>query len=345
MRHRLLLLVLAVLLLVPVPPAAQAARPDEYPCLHPDLTVSGNREVLSTGTEVANDGGMAHAGTGVTFTFQARTYNSNDPATGSLGARWRASYSDRLEVSPGGARYLASDGREIGFTRDGAGFVVEPGPARFTLARSGPTYVLTSVDQVRMQFSAGGELQAVRDRHGQGVVVSRAAGRAQTVANGRRSLSYEYNAGGQIASVRLSGPGVAPRTVRYEYLDGRLVGVTSPGGIRTRYLYVDGRLTSETVGDAAKPAYVTEYDSDGRVVAQTDAKGGRSTWSWDTEGIRGTSTMTDPTGGKWINEYERNWLIRQTDPTGATATFHYDADGNLICRDGGSARAAYDVQL
>jgi RHS repeat-associated protein len=134
--------------------------------------------------------------------------------------------------------------------------------------------------------------------------------------------------------------------VRYEYADGRLAGVTSPGGIRTRYEYSEGRLTSETVGDAAKPAYLTEYDADGRVVAQTDAKGGRSTWSWDTEGIRGTSTMTDATGGKWINEYERNWLIRQTDPTGATATFHYDAPGNLIRvfdSLGHSARHEYDA--
>ena len=52
MRHRLLLLVLALLLLVPVPPSAQAARPDEYPCLHPDMTVSAGGEVLSTGTQV-----------------------------------------------------------------------------------------------------------------------------------------------------------------------------------------------------------------------------------------------------------------------------------------------------
>ncbi|TCC29032.1 DUF6531 domain-containing protein [Kribbella speibonae] len=461
MRNRLLTLVLAVLLLVPVPPVAQAARPDEYPCLHPDMTVSANGEVLSTGTEVALDGGMAHAGTGLTFTFQARTfnltidlcylritdtrtwqvdhwpcenvpkpkpartqslswsvfvpldckfvgspnllsvsltngkgsasasmmiyagapgfvfpdkqaraffgpfamqsdpvnsltgalaavetdasvtalgvplavtrtYNSNDGSAGTLGAGWRASYSDQLVVSSGGVRYLASDGREIGFARHGTGFAVEPGAARFTLARSGSTYLLTSIDQVRMQFSAAGELQAIRDRNGQGVTIARAAGRVRTVANGRRALSYEYNSSGQIASVRLSGPGVAPRTVRYEYADGRLVGVTSPGGVRTRYEYSEGRLTSETVGDAAKPAYVTEYDADGRVVAQTDAKGGRSTWSWETKGIRGTSTMTDPTGGKWINEYERNWLIRQTDPTGITATFHYDADGNLI---------------
>ncbi|TCC08600.1 DUF6531 domain-containing protein [Kribbella soli] len=460
MRNRLVALVLAVLLL-PFTPVAYAAKPDEYPCLHPDMTVSANGEVLSTGTEIALDGGMAHAGTGLTFTFQARTfnltidlcylritdtrtwqvnhwpcenvpkpkpartqslswsvfvpldckfvgspnllsvsltngkgsasasvmiyagapgfvlpdkqaraffgpfamqsdpvnsltgalaavetdasvtalgvplavtrtYNSNDGSTGTLGAGWRASYSDRLELSPAGARYLASDGREIGFTRRGTGFAVEPGAARFTLARSGSTYLLTSVDQVRMQFSAAGDLQAIRDRNGQGVTIGRVSGRVQAVANGRRSLSYDYNEQGQIASVRLSGPGVAPRTVRYEYADGRLVGVTSPGGIRTRYEYSGGRLTSETVGDAAKPAYVTEYDADGRVVAQTDGKGGRSTWSWETEGIRGTSTMTDPTGGKWINEYERNWLIRQTDPTGATATFHYDAKGNLI---------------
>ncbi len=461
MRNRLVALVLAVLLLLPFTPVAYAAKPDEYPCLHPDMTVSANGEVLSTGTEIALDGGMAHAGTGLTLTFQARTfnltidlcnlrltdartwqvnnwpcenapkpkpartqslswsvfvpldckfigspnllsvsltngkgsasasvmiyagapgfvlpdkqaraffgpfamqsdpvnsltgalaavetdasvtalgvpltvtrtYNSNDGSTGTLGAGWRASYSDRLELSATGARYLASDGREIGFTRLGKGFAVEQGAARFTLARSGSTYLLTSIDQVRMQFSAAGELQAIRDRNGQGVTIGRDSGRVRTVVNGRRSLSYDYNSQGQIASVQLSGPGVAPRTVRYEYADGRLVGVTSPGGIRTRYEYSGGRLTSETVGDAAKPAYVTEYDADGRIVAQTDAKGGRSTWSWKTEGIRGTSTMTDPTGGKWINEYERNWLIRQTDPTGATATFHYDADGNLI---------------
>jgi RHS repeat-associated protein len=461
MRHRLVALALAVLMLLPFPPVAGAAPPDAYSCLHPDIAVSANGVVLSTGAEIANDGGMAHAGTGVTLTFQARTfdppidlcylrftdirtwqvdhwpcenvpkpkpartqslswsvlvpldckfvgspnlltvsltngkgaasasvmiyagapgfalpdkqaraffgpfamqsdpvnsltgalaavetdasvtavgvpltvtrtYNSNDKSTGPLGVGWRPSYSDRLELSTSGARYLASDGREIGFSRKGTGFVVEPGVARFVLARAGTTYVLTSIDQVRMVFSASGELQAIRDRNGQGVTIERVAGRVRTVTNGRRSLSYDYNSAGQLLSVRLSGPGVAPRTVRYEYADGRLTGVTSPSGIRTRYEYADGLLRSETVGDAKLPSYVTEYDDGGRVVAQTDAKGGRSTWAWETQGLRGRSTMTDPTGGKWINEYEQNWLIRQTDPTGATATFHYDADGNLI---------------
>ncbi|MEU4607226.1 DUF6531 domain-containing protein [Kribbella sp. NPDC023972] len=282
-----------------------------------------------TGALVASETDAAVDGLGVPLTV-TRTYNSNDSGASPLGRGWRPSYSDRLELDAGGARYLASDGREIAFDRQGTGFVVERGVARFGLARSGSEYVLTSFDYLRMRFSAAGELLSILDRNDQGVVIERVSGRVATVTNGRRSLSYDYNELGLIASVRLSGPGVEPRTVRYEYDDGRLTAVTSPGGVRTRYAYVDGRLQSETVGDAAKPAFATEYGADGRVVAQTDGNGGRSTWSWDPAGVRGTSTMTDPAGGKWINEYERNWLVRQIDPTGATVTFHYDAAGNLI---------------
>ncbi|WP_433159655.1 DUF6531 domain-containing protein [Kribbella sp. CA-247076] len=298
-----------------------------------------------TGALVASETDASVDALGVPLTV-GRTYNSNDDEAGPLGVGWRPSYSDRLAIDAEGARYFASDGRVIGFDRQGTGFVVERGVARFRLARSGSEYLLTSFDQLRMRFSAAGALVSIVDRNGQGVIVERVSGRVATVTNGRRSLSYDYNELGQIASVRLSGPGVEPRTVRYEYADGRLTGVTSPGGIRTRYEYVDGRLTSETVGDATKPAFVTEYDDDGRVVAQTDAKGAKSTWSWDPAGVRGTSTMTDPGGGKWINEYERNWLVRQTDPTGATVTFHYDAGGNLIRvfdSLGHGARHTYDA--
>ncbi|MFC9693326.1 DUF6531 domain-containing protein [Kribbella sp. NPDC056951] len=298
-----------------------------------------------TGAMVAAETDAAVAGVGVPLTV-ARTYNSGDQSSGPLGPGWRPSYSDRLALDAAGARYLASDGREIGFRRQGTAFVIEKGAARFRLARDGAEFMLTSVDQLRMRFTAAGDLRSIQDRSGQGVVIERVAGRVATVTNGRRSLSYDYNELGLIGAVRLSGPGVEPRTVRYEYTDGRLAGVTSPGGVSTRYEYVEGRLKSETVGDAAKPAFLTEYDAGGRVVAQTDAKGGKSTWSWEGAGIRGTSTMTDPTGGKWINQYERNWLVRQVDPTGASVSFHYDVDGNLLrVLDslGHGARHTYDA--
>jgi RHS repeat-associated protein len=362
--RRVLALLVSVLLLLSTGVAASALPPVPHTCVQGDVSVTANGEVLSKGPLIANDGGFAHAGTGLTFTFQARTftpsqnicviqvadvrtwqvsvwpcdnypapkpsrtqslswsvtvpldcslssspglltasltnnkgsatgnvmiyagapgfvlpdkqarglfgpfalqsdpvnsltgalvaaetdaavsalgvpltvtrtYNSNDQLPGSLGPGWRPSYSDRLALDAGGARYLASDGREIGFTSSGTGFVVERGAARFTLARSESGYVLTSFDQLRMRFSAAGDLLSILDRSGQGVVLERVAGRVATVTNGRRSLSYDYNELGLIASVRLSGPGVEPRTVRYEYADGRLTGATSPGGVRT----------------------------------------------------------------------------------------------------------------
>ena len=48
------------------------------------------------------------------------------------------------------ATYLASDGREIGFTRTGSGYAVEPGVAHFSLARTGSGFTPTSFDQLRM---------------------------------------------------------------------------------------------------------------------------------------------------------------------------------------------------
>ncbi|WP_433023397.1 RHS repeat-associated core domain-containing protein [Kribbella sp. CA-294648] len=224
---------------------------------------------------------------------------------------------------------------------------MEPGAARFSLTKAADGYVLTSFDQMRMRFSAAGDLLAVLDRNGQGVRVERSDGRVSEVANGRRSLKYAYNDDGLISSVTLLAPATEPRSVNYAYTEGRLTSVTSPGGSKTTYGYDGGgRLATQFQGSATKPSLTTEYDADGRVISQTDAKGGKTSWLWEPAGIRGTSTMTDPVGGKWVNEYERNWLVRQVDPTGAAVTFHYDSSGNLIRVFDGlghGARHVYDA--
>ncbi|MEV8376574.1 DUF6531 domain-containing protein [Kribbella sp. NPDC056861] len=283
-----------------------------------------------TGALAAVETDAALPGPGVSLAA-TRTYNSNDPTAGPLGPGWRPSYSDRLALAGNSATYLASDGREIAFSRRRGAFVVEPGAAHFNLAQVGTGYVLTSFDQLRMQFSATGDLLAVLDRNGQGIRVERSDGRVASVANGRRALKYAYDDQGLITAVTLIAPGVESRSVSYAYADGRLVSVTSPGGSKVAYSYDGaGRLATQTPGAATKPTLTTEYDSDGRVAGQTDANGGKTTWRWEPAGIRGKSTMTDPVGGQWINEYERNWLVRQIDPTGATVTFHYDSTGNLI---------------
>jgi hypothetical protein len=70
--RRLLALLSCVLLVIPLAPAAHAAPPGT--CVHVDVSVTSSGELLSKGPQIANDGGFAHAGTGQTFTFQARTF-------------------------------------------------------------------------------------------------------------------------------------------------------------------------------------------------------------------------------------------------------------------------------
>jgi YD repeat-containing protein len=247
----------------------------------------------------------AAPGLGVPLTA-TRTYNSNDTDPGPLGPGWRSSYSDRLVLESGGARYLASDGRQIAFSRKGSGFAIEPGAARFTLARSGDGYVLTDFDQLRMRFSAAGELQPIRDRNNQGVVVTHSGGRVASVANGRRSLTYAYNEVGLISTITLTGPGVEPRVVRYDYGGGRLTGVTSPGGVKTRYEYDGaGRLRSEfhddssgnliRVFDALGHGARHTYDALGRVTSSADAGGNVTRRSYSA--TNDLVAVVDPLGG------------------------------------------------
>ena len=66
------------------------------------------------------------------------------------------------------------------------------------------------------------------------------------------------------------------------------------------------RLT--TITDANDHVVVTnEYGADGRVSAQTDANGNRSTFGWDP--ATGTATYTDAAGQAWTDVYAGNALL------------------------------------
>lgn len=302
-------------------------------------------------TEVATDAAAPGLGVGLSVD---RTYNSNAPDSGVHGKGWRTSYSDHLTLERGGASlvYHAADGRNIRFTRAGAGpaYVIERGPARFDLSRTATGFALATYERMTMAFSATGALTGIRDRNGQGVTVSQSNGRVLAVSNGRRAIRYVYDAAGPLTSVILAAPGMDSRVVRYGYQDGRLTEVTSPGGLKTRYGYDDaGRLTTRTTGDRPTPEITTKYDAAGRVESQTDGNGHTMRWSWAEGGVAlsGTSTMTDPTGARWQNEYKRGWLVGQVDPSGTAVRFSYDAAGNLthiLDAQGNGARQAYDAR-
>lgn len=65
----------AFLLLTPVIAASgPAAYAEDGTCIHVDISITANGELLTKGPQIANDGGFGHAGTGQTFTFKARTF-------------------------------------------------------------------------------------------------------------------------------------------------------------------------------------------------------------------------------------------------------------------------------
>jgi hypothetical protein len=65
-------MLLALLLVVPLSVPAAPSYAEDGTCIHVDVSVSAGGELLSKGPQIANDGGFGHAGTGQTFTFQAR---------------------------------------------------------------------------------------------------------------------------------------------------------------------------------------------------------------------------------------------------------------------------------
>src|SRR5688572_6214498 len=72
---RLLLLFLSLLLLIPLSVTQpNAAHAEDGTCIHVDVSITASGELLTKGPQLANDGGFGHAGTGQTFTFQARTF-------------------------------------------------------------------------------------------------------------------------------------------------------------------------------------------------------------------------------------------------------------------------------
>jgi RHS repeat-associated protein len=278
----------------------------------------------ATGNYVTAVTDLALPGRGLGFAF-ARTYNSLDPAVGPLGPGWRHGYAARiiLEAS-GAARFVAEDGAQYLFAPDGAGGFVQPAGATSRLAAVPGGYEVTRRDQVRYRFDSGGQLTSLTDRNGNALGFAYTGGNLAAISDTvGRVVALGYDPSNRLIS--LADP--AGRTVAYAYdAAGRLASVTDVRGGLTRYTYdAAGRLA--TITDQAGHVLVTNtYGADGRVVEQLDARGFRSTFAWDP--VTGTSTFTDARGGRWIDVYESNKLVRQTDPLGALTSYGYDAAFN-----------------
>lgn len=278
---------------------------------------------------------------GIPFAF-IRTYNSNDTYDGPLGRGWSHPYDMRLVVAGTSVVLRASDGQQVGYTRQSDNTFLAPPGARSVLSLNGTGYKLQTPAHDVYLFDSAGQLTAMRDRAGLGLSMAYASGVLTTVTDAAgRVASLSYTAG------RLTGIALADgRTVAYGYTGGLLTSFTDARGKVTTYGYDAGPRLNDVIDPLGDHQLRNTYDpASARVVSQLDALGRMTTYGWDA--ATGTSTMTDPRGGRWRDVYRNNVLVQQINPLDQVKTLLYDDKLRLVevtDANGTPTRMSYDVR-
>jgi len=278
----------------------------------------------ATGNYTESMTDLTMPGIGIPFRF-TRSYNSADDTAGELGRGWTHRYAASLTVEPdGNIRFRAEDGSQIMFASTESGsYIAAPG-ARSRLISTPTGYELTSRSQLKYGFDAGGRLVALSDRNGNQIDLAYSAGLLTTLTDtAGRVVTFGHDAQGNLTSATLPDG----RALTFGYTGGLLTSATDPRGKQRTYTYdTDGRLINMHDEDGERVVQ-NVYGSDGRVAAQTDARGQITTFAWDQE--TQTSKVTDPRGNVWTEVYLNNLLQRQIDPLNNVRQFSYDDDLNI----------------
>lgn len=297
-----------------------------------------------------------------------RQYNAKGASfAGSLGYGWSFAYDERLgEMADGSLLWRKHDGGLMIFTEQD-GVYRAPAGYDYELTAAEDGYTITDLsDGSLREFNVYGLLTALADVRGSRTELSYDwTYHLQSVTSpSGKQYTFTLDESERIASVTLPDGG----TVAYAYDEaGNLANVTNPAGGVIRYTYdSEHRMTAWYDGNA-HCVVANEYDSEGRVVKQTDAEGAVVTLSYAsmTEGGQTTAKdalgnttvytcdtscrttgITYPDGSTVQKSYNaEGYLAKETDVLGAAYTYTYDAHGNLLTRtrsDGAGQRFTYN---
>ncbi len=168
--------------------------------------------------------------------------------------------------------------------------------------------------RIEMEYDLDANTQIVRDRRGNPTI-------------------YEYDSRGNVTKQTefptVNGSVQAVETIRTYDADSQMISEILPNGMETTFTYsTKGYLLSRVI-DAGGLQISEEftYDSSGRVLTNTDARGNTTNNFYDAQGR--LISMTDRDGKLTSYEYDSNGnRTRITDPTGEYTVFEYDAFGN-----------------
>jgi RHS repeat-associated protein len=181
------------------------------------------------------------------------------------------------------------------------------------------------------QASTPGGTQLTQARDSRGNLLS------STFAGATTTWVYDD----QDRPVRVTGPGGAVTSYRYDG-DGRLpVQVTEPGAAVTQYTVAGGLITSRTDPDGGRTTF--GYTT-GNLSSVTGPDGQVTTFAYDTAGRRTSMTMPPSATTQYAYD-EAGRLASITGPLGAQSSFQYSAAGDLAAvtnPTGAVTRYGYD---
>ena len=291
----------------------------------------------ATGDFVESQTDVSIGGRGIGLNL-TRGYSAQAAAAavspGPFGYGWTSTFRERLTIAGGGeaVTFVRGNGSAVPFSHVGGSAYSAPSWAQETLSGTPEAgFTLLRPDQVEMQFSGAGVLEAIVDRNGNETTLSYdPEGRLEAVTDpGGRQLVFAYNEAGFVKSVE----DPMGHVVSYAYEGGNLASVTLPGTVSPRWQYkYDGshRITSVTDGRGGKTT--NEYDGSARVVSQTDPTGRTQTFKYEAFHTTITNKATGAVTDEWFNSNNQPYSVTRGygTPDATTETFGYDGAGRLV---------------
>ncbi len=271
----------------------------------------------------ASPGGGWTAGRYYSSDRSPNNLSARTAASRSLGQGWTSSWDTRLQRdgASGAVTLISPTGSVHRYTDKGGGTYTAPSTSRSVLRHlESGGYSLTTLDKRVLAFDEDGRLLSEKDRSGQGETYSYTGDRVTSVSGPAGPIaSFKYTGDLLTQIVRADG-----KTVTYSYTDNRLTSVTGAGSTATYEYDAASRLSGVKDGNG-QPQIRNTYDTQGRVISQTDATGASVAYAY----TGGQTDVTMPDGGVWTDVYSHNHLFAQYDPFGNRTEYVYDGRSNI----------------
>ncbi len=298
----------------------------------------------------------------------ARSYSSGSNTDTGLGPGWtQTGLASASELESGAAvLILRQDGRQDLFQKSGGGYQA-PSGVTDALTKVEGTFQLTTLERTVYRFDASGRIASITDDHGLKTTYAyNAEGRLATITDpSAQTLTFSYNSSNHITLVKDS---TGREVKFAYSTAGDLATVTDALGGVTEYTYDaahrlktikdprgnvilkntydgQGRITEQRDGlenlwkleYKAGETLVTEpeggqlkygFDSQNRVVSETDQLGHTTTTGYDAAG--NVDEVVEPGGAKWEFGHDAAGnLTRVIDPEEGERIYEYDGLNRL----------------